>query len=120
MAAAKRLQTIYRGFRAKGRGSQLCISRRLFTFPPVLITALVKANGWWNKLVSGEVKSIRDLAEQVGTNERYVAWVLRLKHLATDMIEAILDGRQPPKWTTDTFIKAQKFPYHWYDFGSRC
>ena len=59
----------------------------------------------------GEV--IRDLATQVGTNERYVAWVLRFKHLAPDMIEAILDGRQPIKWTTDTFIKARKFPYVW-------
>lgn len=79
----------------------------------VLITAFVKANSWWNKLVSGEAKSIRDLAKQVGTNERYVAWVLRLKHLAPDMIEAILDGHQPPEWTTDTFIKARKFPYDW-------
>ena len=92
----------------------------------VLITALVKANSWWNKLASGEAKSIRDLATQVGTNERYVAWILRLKHLAPDMIGAILDGRQPPEWTADTFIKARKFPYQWdeqrrqFGFTSRC
>ena len=80
---------------------------------PVLVTAVVKANSWWNKLTSGEANSIHDLATQVGSNERYVSWVLRLKHLAPDMIEAILDGSQPPEWRADTFIKARRFPFDW-------
>ena len=77
-------------------------------------------------MASGEAKSIRDLADQVGSNERYVSWVLRLKHLAPEMIEAILYGNQPPEWTLDTFIKARKFPCDWneqrrqFGYTSRC
>jgi len=93
---------------------------------PVLISTIVKANSWWTKLTCGEATSIRDLVTQVGTNERYVAWVLRLKHLPPDMIEAILDGRQPKEWTADTFIEARKFSHDWngqrrlFGFASRC
>ena len=44
---------------------------------------------------SGEVGSIKELARRSHVNPSYVARILRLATLAPDIIEAILDGREP-------------------------
>jgi len=41
------------------------------------------------------VKSITDLAEQEGGTDAYVCRLLPLTCLAPDIVEAMLDGRQP-------------------------
>jgi hypothetical protein len=43
----------------------------------------------------GRAKSITDLAEQEGITDAYVCRLLPLTCLAPDIVEAILDGRQP-------------------------
>jgi hypothetical protein len=43
----------------------------------------------------GQAKSITDLAEQEGVTDAYVCRVLSLTCFALDIVEAILDGRQP-------------------------
>jgi hypothetical protein len=44
---------------------------------------------------SGKTNSIADLAEQEGVTDAYVCRLLPLTCLAPDIVEAILDGRQP-------------------------
>jgi hypothetical protein len=44
---------------------------------------------------SGQAKSITDLAEQEGVTDAYVCRLLPLTCLAPDIVETILDGRQP-------------------------
>jgi hypothetical protein len=60
-----------------------------------LIKALVRAHRWRRRIESGQAKSITDLAEQEGVTDAYVCRLLPLTCLAPDMVEAILDGRQP-------------------------
>ena len=60
-----------------------------------LIKALVRAHRWRRKIESGRAKSITDLAEQEGVTVAYVCRLLPLTCLAPDVVEAILDGRQP-------------------------
>ena len=60
-----------------------------------LIKVLVRAHRWRRKIESGQAKSITDLAEQEGVTDAYVYRLLPLTCLATDLVEAILDGRQP-------------------------
>jgi hypothetical protein len=60
-----------------------------------LIKALVRAHRWRRQIESGRAKSITDLAEQEGVTVAYVCRLLPLTCLAPDMVEAILDGRQP-------------------------
>ena len=60
-----------------------------------LIKALVRAHRWRRKIESGQAKSITDLAEQEGVTDAYVCRLLPLTCLAPDIVEAILDGRQP-------------------------
>jgi hypothetical protein len=60
-----------------------------------LIKALVRAYRWRRKIESGQATSITDLAEQEGVTDAYVCRLLPLTCLAPDIVEAILDGRQP-------------------------
>jgi hypothetical protein len=47
------------------------------------------------RIERGQAKSITDLAEQEGVTDAYVCRLLPLTCLAPDIVEAILDGRQP-------------------------
>jgi hypothetical protein len=60
-----------------------------------LVKALVRAHRWRRKIECGQAKSITDLAEQEGVTDAYVCRLLPLTCLAPDILEAILDGRQP-------------------------
>jgi hypothetical protein len=60
-----------------------------------LIKALVRAHRWRRRIESGQAKSITDLAEREGVTDAYVWRLLPLTCLAPDIMEAILDGRQP-------------------------
>jgi hypothetical protein len=60
-----------------------------------LIKAMVRAHHWRSRIESGGAKSITDLAEQEGVTDAYVCRLLPLTCLAPDIMEAILDGRQP-------------------------
>ena len=61
----------------------------------VLIKALVRAHRWRRRIESGQAHSITDLAEQEGVTDAYVCRLLPLTCLAPDLVEAMLDGRQP-------------------------
>ena len=60
-----------------------------------LIKALVRAHRWRRKIESGQARSITDLAKQESVTDAYVCRLLALTCLAPDIVEAILDGRQP-------------------------
>ena len=60
-----------------------------------LVKALVRAHRWRRKIESGKAKSVTDLAEQEGVTDAYVCRLLPLTCVAPDIVEAILDGRQP-------------------------
>jgi hypothetical protein len=60
-----------------------------------LVKALIRAHRWRRQIESGRAKSITDLAEQEGVTDAYICRLLPLTCLAPDIVEAILDGRQP-------------------------
>jgi hypothetical protein len=60
-----------------------------------LVKAVVRAHRWRRQIESGQAKSITDLAEREGVTDAYVCRLLPLTCLAPDIVEAILDGRQP-------------------------
>jgi hypothetical protein len=61
----------------------------------ILIKAVIRAHRWRRRIESGQARSITDLAEQEGVTVAYVCRLLPLTCLAPDVVEAILDGRQP-------------------------
>jgi hypothetical protein len=62
---------------------------------PSLIKALARAHGWYESVVQGQALDMRSLARQAGLTERYVGKVFGCAFLAPDIIESILEGRQP-------------------------
>ena len=64
-----------------------------------LLKAVARGRQWYEWIVAGEVSGRRSIAQRLGLNERYVGRVLECAFLAPDIVEAILDGRQPPDLT---------------------
>jgi hypothetical protein len=62
-----------------------------------LVKALARAYRWQRVLDEGRVTSVAEIADSEGINRSYVSRVLRLTLLAPDIIERILDGRNPPR-----------------------
>jgi hypothetical protein len=60
-----------------------------------LLRAIVQAFRWKAQLDAGLYTTISDLAAAEKLNTSYVSHQLRLTLLAPDLVEAILDGRQP-------------------------
>lgn len=60
-----------------------------------LLKALARAHRWKRMLESGQVASLNELAEAEKINPSYLSRIYRLTLLAPDIVEAILDGRQP-------------------------
>jgi hypothetical protein len=61
-----------------------------------LVKALSRAFRWKRLLDKGHYGSIVELADAEQINEAYVRRILRLALLAPPVVDAILDGRQPP------------------------
>lgn len=70
-----------------------------------MIKAIARAYRWKRMLESGEFASVMELAAAEKINESYICRVLRLTLLAPDIVEAILDGRQPPEVQLDVLLK---------------
>ena len=76
-----------------------------------LINAFVKAHRWRRLIESGKYSSAAELSRAESINESYLCRVLRLTLLAPDVVEAILDGRQPRTLELQTLLKP--LPAEW-------
>ena len=76
-----------------------------------LVKAIARAHRWQRMLESGECCSITELAAAEKIDRSYLCRVLRLTLLAPEIVEAILDGRQPGGVDRPTLMKA--FPANW-------
>lgn len=77
-----------------------------------LIKALARAFRWKRMLDSSEFATIADLAEHERIAAPYLTRTLRLAFLSPDLVEAILDGRQPNNLSLETMRKP--LPTEWF------
>jgi len=82
-----------------------------FDVDSVLIKALARAFRWQQLLDSGSYSSIKELAANEKIDPSYLGDILRLTLLVPDIVEMILDGRQPPGLRFEQFRKS--FPPEW-------
>ena len=82
-----------------------------------MVKALARAHRWKRMLESGQFPTVGDLAESERINPSYVSRILRLNQLAPDIVEAILDGRQPATLQLADLLKP--FPCVWEEQGVR-
>ena len=76
-----------------------------------MVKALARAFRWRKMLDTGVHATLEDLARAKGVNATYVSRVLRLTLLAPEIVEAILDGRQPAELQLDDLLEG--FPLEW-------
>ncbi len=76
-----------------------------------LIKAIARGYGWYERLISGKTVSVKALAAEVGFNKSYVNRVIRCALLAPDIVERILEGRQPPELTLNRLLS--DIPMDW-------
>lgn len=70
---------------------------------PSLIKAVARAHDWYERIVRGQLSGSRSIAHTTGLDERYVSRIFQCALLAPDIVESILDGRQPVKMTLENF-----------------
>ena len=78
---------------------------------PAMVKALARAFRWKRMLDQGRYGSITEVAASEKIDRGFVGTLLRLTLLAPDIIEAILDGRQPAGLGLPALLKP--FPVEW-------
>jgi hypothetical protein len=82
-----------------------------FNVDHVLVKALARGFRWRKLLDEGSYTTINDISAHEKIDRSYVAEVLRLTLLVPDIMEMILDGRQPREWQLLQFRRS--FPLEW-------
>jgi hypothetical protein len=104
-------------------------NRRLLTPPPgsasalgtgaedlPMIRTLGKAFYWQKLLDQGKYGTIRDMARALKLEQGWMAEVIRLTTLAPDIIESILEGRQPSHLNLQTLRgRNAQLPRDWQE-----
>jgi len=78
---------------------------------PSLLKALARAHEWYGWVIDGTVGGPTAIAHRTGLDERYVSKVFRCALLAPDIVEAIVEGRQPEGLTFDKLWR--NLPSRW-------
>jgi hypothetical protein len=78
-----------------------------------MIKALARAFRWRKLLETGAYGTIEEVAAAEKINSSYVSRVLRLTLLAPDIIEAVLNGRQPTEMALGVLMRP--LPIAWKD-----
>jgi hypothetical protein len=78
---------------------------------PAPVKALARAFRYQRMLDEGRYTSISEMAEGERIDRGYVGRILHLTLLAPDIVEGILDGRQPAELELPTLI--EPFPLEW-------
>ena len=70
-----------------------------------LVKAVARGRAWYEQVLAGKVCNQRSLARQMGISERYAGRICECAFLAPDIVEAILEGRQPRDLTFEKLTK---------------
>jgi site-specific DNA recombinase len=77
-----------------------------------LVKAIARGRAWFDELVTGHVRSLQELAKRDGISRRYIRRLVGLAFLSPQLVEAILQGRQPVELTA-TRLTELDLPLDW-------
>src|SRR2546430_10707200 len=78
-----------------------------------LMRALARARSWMRALRRGEYADTAQIAQRFGLSDPHVRRLLRFAYLAPDIVEAIVEGRQPRSLTVKLLLRG--IPLAWSD-----
>ena len=79
---------------------------------PALVKAIARGRAWFDELVTGRTRSLQELAKRDGISRRYIRRLVGLTFLSPQLVEAILQGRQPVELTA-TRLTELDLPLDW-------
>jgi site-specific DNA recombinase len=82
-----------------------------------LIKAVARVHRWPEKIMRGEFQSRHSIAQFAKVDQRYAGRILQFAFLAPDIIEAILEGRQPADLTVQKLLRG--LPLSWTEQRKR-
>jgi hypothetical protein len=71
------------------------------------------AHRWFDEISTGKSKSLAQIAAREGLAVRYVGRLIRLAFLAPDIVESIVQGRQPTSLTAEALTRHIEIPLEW-------
>jgi site-specific DNA recombinase len=80
---------------------------------PSLLKAVARGYRWFHEVISDQGILPRDIAARERVNERFVRRLMPLAFLAPAVIEAIVEGRQPPELTGEFLSRGIEIPVQW-------
>lgn len=94
-------------------GSAMPVAPSRAQIDNVLLKAFARAFRWRRRLDQGVCSTIKEIASREKIDPSCVGDVLRLTLLAPDIVEMILDGRQPPTLQFEALRKS--LPLLWQE-----
>jgi len=79
---------------------------------PALIKAIARGRAWFEELATGRTRSLQELAKRDGISRRYIRRLIGLAFLSPQLVDAILQGRQPAALTA-TRLTELDLPLDW-------
>jgi site-specific DNA recombinase len=80
---------------------------------PTLVRLLTRAWTIRSEILKGDGRSLYAIAQAHGIGDSYLGRLLRLSFLAPDIVEAILQGKQPSEVTANRLTTMPKIPADW-------
>jgi len=78
-----------------------------------LCQLVANARYWYDQLASGTAKSIREISRLDNVVESEVTRILPLAFLSPEIVESILDGKQPDSMSLEWLKRLSPFPGDW-------
>src|SRR4051794_38597689 len=79
---------------------------------PALIKAIARGRAWFEELATGRARSLQELADRDCIARRYIRRLIDLAFLSPQLVETILQGRQPVELTA-TRLTELDLPLSW-------
>ncbi|MHA1179969.1 MAG: hypothetical protein ACTSSR_04500 [Alphaproteobacteria bacterium] len=80
---------------------------------PRLIATIAQGRRWFAEIQGGKAKSLTELAKRHCVDRTDIGRAISLAFLAPDIVEAILEGRQPVELTAARLKRARDLPVSW-------
>jgi hypothetical protein len=95
-------------------GRRTRLTRYLTSKPwGISVKAVARAHRWFDELSTGKARSLAAIAAREGLAVRYVGRLIRLAFLAPDIVESIVEGRQPTTLTAEALTRRIELPLSW-------
>jgi len=78
-----------------------------------LLKAVARSYDWYQQIICGEACGPTSIAKKSGLDERYVGRIFRHAFLAPDIVQAIVDGRQPHDLSLEKL--SRNLPLSWVE-----